>query len=1106
MGINPSDTSPGTGDTALRPTALRVEYEQEPENVRGTAPGDRGERLSSTPRFSWGVSGPRGSEQSAYRIVVDEVSGSPRSPQPLWDSGVVASTRSVNVEYDGPPLEPNQTYQWHVRVYDDDAASEWSEPATFSTAIPGGSEYWQGSWIGPDYDAPDLVGREWADYTFTVTFAIETGTAGFVFRAGSTADLYAWEVSVSDDRTTDLGLLVREDGDWRCLDEIELDAPCDPVEVHRISIDVDGKTITTSFDGAEVDKRRDGTHAAGTVGFCHRGTDRVQIHDAQVVGRDGQTLLDDPFEAVPGTSFNGGVVRDGTLTIDGANDPSDVVLHSNRFDRPAPLLRHEFEVSKDVERARLHVAGLGFYELALNGERVGDRVLEPGQTDYEETILYSTFDVTALLEAGENAIGVTLGRGRYGELVPNVWYWDDAPWWGDPRLLVQFDIEYSDGTDTTVVTDENWKTTDGPTRFDSLFGGEVYDARMQRDGWTKPGYDDEEWLDASVVPAPDGELAPQRTPPITVSDTLDPTTVEKPESGVYVFDFGQVIAGWVELMVEGDEGTVVTLTLGEKRRDDGTVDVSNRATVGPIQTDQYVLCGDGTETWEPRFSYKGFRYVQIEGFPGEPTAAALTAKVVHTAIDANDDGQFSCSNELLTQIHKNTNWAFLNNHHSIPTDTPKYEKNGWTGDAQVTAETGLLNHSMERFYTKWLRDFRDAQRESGELPPIIPTSDWGYSDTDCSWEVIKGIVPETGMASILVPWWLYRYAGDTRVLERQYGSMTRYLQRLSDHADGHILRTGLGDWPDPVEGPAAVSTAYYYRGASVLSEVARLVGTERESNRFAALADDIADAFTREFYDAKAGHYRTGETDTHRQTSNCLPLAFDMVPAEYVDSVVESLVTDIVETRDGHLSTNVFGTKYLLPVLSERGHHDVAYQIATQTTEPSWGYWIANGHTSLLESWSLDARSVNHHFFGSVDEWFHKYLAGISIAKPGFRRVNIAPRPVADLQWVDASVDTVRGVVKSRWERESGDSVAASEDRLSLDVSIPGNTTASIAVPTLGTEQVRLSEGDTIIWDGDRPNSAARRGIDRVVRGDESVAVDVGSGEYRFELEPLGTP
>jgi alpha-L-rhamnosidase len=1088
----------------VSPCALRVEYERDPDNVPVAADLSGNDELPTlAPRFAWHVTGSRGATQSAYRVVVDTNPESlTTSEDPFWDSGIVTSSQSLGIVYDGPSLEPDRQYYWAVRLYDADGlASDWSSTATFTTAPLYAAGTWDGSWIGPDYGDRELTGREWTDYTFEARFEVDTGVAGFVFRATSKDDLYAWQVETGE--AASLSLLVREAGDWRTLADVSLDGSLDPDAPHRFGVELDGDSIVTSIDGTVVDRRTDQTHSAGTIGFRQRSDDRVRIHEVSVIEMGGRDLLSDSFSTVPGVSFDGGVVKDDALVIEGASGRAETALHTDAFDRPSPLLRREFDVSGEVEQARLHVVGLGHYEISLNGDRVGTRVLEPGQTDYDETVLYSTYTVTDQIQQGANAIGAVLGRGRFGELVQNVWYWDDAPWWGDPRLLVELSIDYADGTTQTVVSDETWSLTDGPTRFDSLYGGEVYDARQERGEWTRAGFADEDWESAEVVSEPGGKLVPQRAPPVEVTDQIEPVDICEPEPGVYVADIGQVIAGWAELTVAGDEGTVVTLTLGEKLHDDGTVDVTMSGILGPVQTDQYVLRGGGTETWEPRFSYKGFRYVQIEGIPGEPTADAITAKVVHTALETEDDGHFDCSNDVLAQIHRNTEWAFLNNHHSVPTDTPKYEKNGWTGDAQVTAETGLYNFSMERFYGKWLRDFRDAQRESGELPAIIPTSGWSYSDKPCSWDLVTGVVPETGISSILIPWWMYQYAGDRRLLDRQYDGMKRYLRRLEEHADDQIIRVGLGDWPDAVEGPAIISTAYYYRGAEFLAEIARIVGTDAEARAFESLAAEIVDAFNDEFLDPETGIYRTGTVDEYRQTSNSFPLAFGMVPEDQVASTVEHLVTDVVDARDGHLSTNVFGTKQLLPVLSAHGHHDVAYQVATQTTYPSWGHWIENGHTSLLESWALDCRSFNHHFFGSVVEWFYKYLAGIRPAEPGFRHVTVAPEPVADLDWVDASVDTVRGEVGVHWDRGSDDAGGASAHSLSLDVSIPGNTTASVIVPTLGAERVRLTESGAPVWrDGQGP-AATGDGITDADRGDEHVAVEVGSGEFAFELEGL---
>jgi alpha-L-rhamnosidase len=759
---------------------------------------------------------------------------------------------------------------------------------------------------------------------------------------------------------------------------------------------------------------------------------------------------------------------------------------------PAPRYRTDVEFDGTVERARAHVAAAGYYELRVNGERVGEQVLDTGHTDYEERVLYAVQDVTDLLDRGSNAIGVELGRDWYALTTENVWGWERAPWRRDhPHLSLQLEVELADGSREVVSTDGSWRVADGPTTFDSIYCGEIFDAREDVTGWAAPGFDDGEWERASVVDGLDGRRTAQNVAPTTVVDRLDPVGIDEPDPGVYVFDFGEVTAGWVELRVEGPAGTAIELTYGERRHDDGTVDVDQDHVEGEIQTDRYVLAGEETETWTPRFSYKGFQYVEVRGFPGTPTADALTAEVVHTPIERGSDSRFGCSDDLLERIHGNARRAFLNNCHSIPTDTPVFEKNGWTGDAQVGTETALYNFDAGAFFTKWLDDFADAQRPDGEVPPIVPTSDWGYSDRPMDGG-INSPNPGWDCAYVFVPWWLYEYCGDQRLLETHYEGMRDVVDWTGTYAEDGIVDEGLGDWlapdpggdrgPIPPEGPAITSTAFYHRMARTVADAAGVLGHDDDRETYAALAEDVAGALNDVFLDPRRGIYATGDAEEYRQTSNVFPLAFDLVPDDHVDAVVANLVEDVAETHDGHLNTGFHGTKYLLPVLTDHGHLELAYEVATETTYPSWGHWIeAHDATTIYEAWELSSRSRDHYALGAIDEWFYKHLAGIRPAEPGFEHVEIAPHVPDGLDAAAADVDTVRGIVSSAWE---------DGDALELDVSIPAGVTATVRVPRQG--------GDVRV-DGTPVDRAAGIGLrDRTAT---RVAVDVDAGAWTFTAE-----
>ncbi|MFB6120836.1 MAG: family 78 glycoside hydrolase catalytic domain [Halobacteriaceae archaeon] len=712
---------------------------------------------------------------------------------------------------------------------------------------------------------------------------------------------------------------------------------------------------------------------------------------------------------------------------------------------PAPVFRTTFDVDRPVERARLDVAAGGTADPRLNGTRVAESGLDPAQTDYEERVLYTTYDVTEALDAGENALAVACGRERYAMTVENEWAWHDTPWQRPhPELSASLTLTFADGETRTIRTDDSWRVGPSATRFDSLYTGERYDAR-EAETWSDPGLS-VDWPTAAVVDGPDGTLAPQTAQRVAPVREVAADDVSEPEPGVYVFDFGEQIAGWVRLAVSAPAGTELDVIHGETRHDDGTVGTEQDHLDAPFQTDTYV-CAGGDETWEPRFTYKGFRYVQVEGLPERPDPDTLTGVVAHSTIEADSRSEFTATDERLNEIHDRATRALLSNHHGVPTDTPAYEKHGWTGDVQVTASTALYNFEMAPFYRKWLADCADAQRDTGELPPFAPTSDWGYSDGPHD-AVIRAPNPAWDAAYVLVPWWTYRHTGDRTFLADHYEGMQALVRYLADFAEDGILDEGLGDWfppghgePrwNPPEGTAITSTGYLYRFAEVLSDAADVLGRPRDSDAYGALADRTRAAFNDAFLDADAGLYATGETEEYRQTSNAFPLAFDMVPDEHRDAVVETLVANVRDEHDAHLDTGILGTRYLLGVLCDAGHTDLAYEVATQSDYPGWGYWIEQGETSMLETWELSARSHNHHMFGSVDGWFYEYLAGVRPAAPGYETVALEPHVPTGLDGVSATVDTPRGTVESAWER--------TEDGVEFEFRVPKNTEAVVRLP-----------------------------------------------------------
>ncbi|GAA1945325.1 family 78 glycoside hydrolase catalytic domain [Amycolatopsis minnesotensis] len=706
------------------------------------------------------------------------------------------------------------------------------------------------------------------------------------------------------------------------------------------------------------------------------------------------------------------------------------------------LLRKGFSAS-DAVRARLYVSGLAYYHVEINGEKVGDQVLDPGFTAYDRTVLYAVHDVTAMLRAGENAIGAMLGRGFYAMTVPNAWDWDRARWHDEPKLLARLEIEHADGTRTVVGTDETWTAADGPIRSDSLYAGETFDARLVPDGWSGPGFDDSAWENALLREAPAGVLRAQQHEPIKVVEDVEPVSLTE-IGGSVVADLGRTMAGWTRLTVTAPAGTVVTLKHGEKLNADGSVEVENRFVSGTRkQTDEYVCAGTGRETWEPRFTYHGFRYVQISGAKPD----RVTGRVVRGAV--REHSTFRCSEPLFETFDVAMRRTLANNLHGIPTDTPLYEKNGWTGDAQLGAPVMAHAFALPRFFAKWIDDLADSQDEAGRLPVIVPSGGWGFDE----------LAPAPEWTTVF-PYLLrefHRWYGDDRPARRHWGALVRYLDWELARLSGGLATTELGDYLPPgypqgipPEDTRLTASAYLHRGLVLAAELGDLLGHDVERYRSAAAA--VKDALNAEFLDFVEGHYRTATDPEYRQASNAIPLAFGLVPDDAVPSVVESLVADI-RARGEHLNTGALGTSVLLPVLTAHGHADLAHAVATQREYPSWGYWFELGADTMWERWDAGARSRDHYFQGTVTGWLYENVVGLRPVDDGYARFLVRPDALAGLDRAETAVDTVRGRISVAWSRTGR--------RFRLAVEVPVGAVAEVHVPGRGAvvegpaEQVR---------------------------------------------------
>jgi alpha-L-rhamnosidase len=704
---------------------------------------------------------------------------------------------------------------------------------------------------------------------------------------------------------------------------------------------------------------------------------------------------------------------------------------------PAPYFRKSFSLRELAGKAEISICGLGYYELYVNGEKIGDQVLDPVVSQYDDRARFVTHDVSANLRKGENAIGVVLGNGWYNPHTPEVWHFDKAPWSDYPKLLLRLDLE---GESTPeIVSDKSWKCSNGPILFDGLRNGETYDARLELGDWSSPGYDDSAWNAVAVVSGPGGVLTRQTMPPCKVTQTIPYVDKWSLNNGDVVFDIGQSMAGWAKITVSGRAGAELILRYSENLDDEKNINQEINAGLirgGDFQTDRYILKGEGSETWEPRFTFHGFRYVKVSGLSTEVELSALEGRVVRTAFDKI--GRFESSDETLNKLQKCAVWSYIGNFVGIPTDCPHREKNGWTGDAQLAAETGLFNFDAGTSYNQWIESFSDVQRPNGELPGIVPSGGWGFN-----W----GSGPAWDSAYILIPWYVYLYTGDDTAIRENYDGMRRYMDYCAEMADDHILSFGLGDWCHvdreriiPVE---ITSTGYYHVDALALARFADLMGRADDAEAYARLAKNIKASFNKQFHKGN-GLYADGE-----QTALGCAIYQGLVEDEHLAETAARLA-DAVKANSKRPDFGILGAKYVPRALSENGYVELAYEMITQREFPGWAHWLEQGATTLWENWN-GASSKNHIMFGDISAWMYQYVAGIvpDPEHPGFKRFTLRPNPILQLSWAGATHISKYGEIAVRWERRDGVVVVCGK--------VPDGTSAVLVAPD-GVE-TELSSG-----------------------------------------------
>ena len=761
---------------------------------------------------------------------------------------------------------------------------------------------------------------------------------------------------------------------------------------------------------------------------------------------------------------------------------------------PAPLFRKEFPVSGKVTRARLYICGLGYYEASLNGKRIGDHRLDPGWTRYSERVLYSTYDVTDQLRRGANCLGVTLGNGWYNPLPLRLWghlnLREHLPV-GRPRFIARLEVSLADGTQQSIASDPRWRVGEGPIRFNSIYLGEIYDARREALGWDCPGYDDSKWPSAALAGEPIGQLRAQSQPPIRITKRLKAVRFSEPKPGVFVFDFGQNFAGWVDLKMSAPAGTKVVLRYGELLNPDGTLnpmtsvagqikgtrktkDGQEESVGGPgapavaWQSDTYVAKGKGVENYTPRFTFHSFRYVELTGLPGKPSREVVTGLRLNA--DVEQAGSFECSNDRFNRIQKMCDWTFLSGLFSVQSDCPHRERFAYGGDLAVTSEAFMMNYDMATFYAKTVRDWKDSARPDGMLTDTAPFV--GIQYCGIAW----------AMAQPLVQRQLYQYYGDRQLIEEQYETARRWLDLEAQKNPNCIAPEGLSDHEGLAPAPApAMVTPLFAASARALGELAAILGREPEARKYARLCEQIRKAYLERFFDPASGKVGPGT-----QAGQAFALYLGLVPEEQRPAVLQVLLDDIRLRHDGHLSTGIFGTKFMLDVLARAGQADLAATMVNQTTCPGWGFMLENGATTLWEHWksSDNTYSHNHPMFGSVSQWFYQWLGGIQPDPQavGFDRIVIRPQVPGQLNWVRCHYHSVRGEIVSDWRRE--------KNKLTLNLTSPVNTRATVYVPA--TYAAAVTESHKLAAQAD--------GV-KFLRLEKGAAVyEVGSGRYRFEI------
>lgn len=783
------------------------------------------------------------------------------------------------------------------------------------------------------------------------------------------------------------------------------------------------------------------------------------------------------------------------IGIDSALNATDVV-NDVRTRLAARYLRKEFPVEGNIASARLYISGLGMYECYINGTQVGEGDLfAPTISDYTKCVYYNTFDVTDKLKEGENTIGVILGNGRFfsmrmitketmpGAVVPSLTHY------GYPKLLAQLEITYKDGKQEIITSDNSWKlTTNGPIIANNEFDGEEYDARLEMKGWNKNGFDDKEWIEAQIVGAPQGTLTAQTNPNIKTMETITPAAINKLNDSTLILDMGQNMVGWLAVSLKGVKEKPIRLRFAETLQPDGSLYMANLR--GALVTDIYTPAQDGMFSWEPKFTYHGFRFVEITGLDYVPELKEFKGKVNYDEMETA--GSFACSDSTLNQIYHNAYWGIRGNYRGMPTDCPQRdERMGWLGDRAMGSFGESYMFRPTLLYEKWLRDIQDSQLPSGQIPDVSPTY-WPFYSENVTWPAAYPCIVDM----------LYNQYGDVNAVKEHYASLKKWMEYIRDThmTDYIIVKDVYGDWCMPPESPELIhsqdparvtdgrllGTSFYYRLLNMMAKFAAVSGHNEDIPAYNELAQNVKEAYNKMFLNAETGQYANNTV-----TANLVSLMQGLVPDSLQDKVFANVVEKTKNEFDSHVSTGLIGIQFLMRGLTRNGEKELAYTIATNRSYPSWGYMIDKGATTIWELWNGDTanpamNSGNHvMLLGDLMSWYFEDLAGIKSdsQQVGFKKIIMEPCFPENLDWVDASTETLYGKVASHWQKTA--------EGLKWEVEIPANTTALIRIPATSADAV-TENGQPLLQ-----NPA----IKAVHTADTFVSAEVGSGKYSFNVK-----